>query len=600
MKKNFKKVLTMALSYSILASPITSFIALPKANAATFTSTTSMVSVKDYGATGNDTSDDTASIQKAIDAAVSAGKTLDFPAGSYYINPDIGLSLRNNSSLYFENGAELISKASSNGTYFIVKIWGVNNVKMTGYPTVIGERNIHKGSGGESGMGIGIANSNSVYIENPKISNCWGDGIYIGDNGLSNHTNKDVTIENAILDNNRRQGISVISAINLKIDNPKITNTNGTPPAAGIDFEPNYGYQYLQNITVTNPFITGNDGHGLQFSIGLGPTDSPVSINIINASNVKNNEKHNYYGSALSEYNLWVTGKEKGQIMIDGKNYWLVGSPTITNPTPTPTPTPSPTPSQPTPTPSQPSNSTYSNDFSTNNMSSISQGYGEEWKINNGKLIVNDPRSGGSAISIVGTEKYAVGKITSVDMNLINVAAGISFAQTNNGNFYNATLNNAGTLKINYFGENSAFGKTYPINLNGNKQVNMTVKTDSKNNIMVTVKDMNGKVLGTVNDNLNTIAGRTLDLTGAQSGLYIESNGTVSFDNLTIASSNSLIAMQTPITNNGNSTDTQKQIDDMKSSIKQLNDKFDALQKIVDNLVSSFNVLKQKISQLFS
>jgi FtsZ-binding cell division protein ZapB len=310
----------------------------------------SMVSVTGYGVTGNDTSDDTSAIQKAIDAAASSGKTLDFPSGNYYINPNTGVSLRNNSSLNFESGAKLISEASSNGTYFIVKIWGVSNVKMTGYPTIVGDRKIHKGTGGESGMGIGIANSNNIYIENANISNCWGDGIYIGDNGLNQHYNKDVTIKNVVLDNNRRQGISVISAINLKIDNPKITNTNGTPPAAGIDFEPNFGYQYLQNITVTNPYIQGNDGHGIQFSIGLGPFDNPVSINIINASNVKNNEKHNYYGPSNTEYFLWLgsSGKVKGQIMIDGKNYWLVGSPTITNTTTTPSPSPTPTqPSQP-------------------------------------------------------------------------------------------------------------------------------------------------------------------------------------------------------------------------------------------------------------
>ena len=281
------------------------------------------VPVTQFGATGNDQLDDTKAVQSAIDYGATNGKTIDFPSGNYYINPDIGLSLRNNSSLYFENGAKLISEASSNSTYFIVKIWGVTNVKMFGNPTIVGDRNIHTGTGGESGMGIGIANASSIDIENANISNCWGDGIYIGDNGLSQHYDKDVAIKNAVLDNNRRQGISVISAINLAIDNPKITNTNGTAPAAGIDFEPNYGYQYLQNITVTNPYIQGNDGHGIQFSIGLGPFQSPVSINVINASNVKNNELHNYYGSSTSEYYVWTgSGSATGQIMVDGQILW--------------------------------------------------------------------------------------------------------------------------------------------------------------------------------------------------------------------------------------------------------------------------------------
>ena len=130
-------------TYYLITLFLLSLIFISIAEASSTPAPANMISVKDYGATGSDTSDDTASIQKAIDAAANAGKTLDFPVGNYYINPDVGLSLRNNSSLYFENGSKLISKATSNSTYFIVKIWGVNNVKMLGYPTIVGDRTIH-------------------------------------------------------------------------------------------------------------------------------------------------------------------------------------------------------------------------------------------------------------------------------------------------------------------------------------------------------------------------------------------------------------------------------------------------------------------------
>lgn len=47
------------------------------------------VSVKDYGAEGDDTTDDTDAIQDAIDAAVAANKSVYFPAGTYKITSSL-------------------------------------------------------------------------------------------------------------------------------------------------------------------------------------------------------------------------------------------------------------------------------------------------------------------------------------------------------------------------------------------------------------------------------------------------------------------------------------------------------------------------------
>jgi hypothetical protein len=51
------------------------------------------VSVKDFGAKGDGTTDDTAAIQAADTAATAAGKTLYFPAGTYRINTSTRLSM---------------------------------------------------------------------------------------------------------------------------------------------------------------------------------------------------------------------------------------------------------------------------------------------------------------------------------------------------------------------------------------------------------------------------------------------------------------------------------------------------------------------------
>jgi len=51
------------------------------------------VSVKDFGAVGDGTTDDTTAIQTADTAATAAGKTLYFPAGTYRINPAVRIQM---------------------------------------------------------------------------------------------------------------------------------------------------------------------------------------------------------------------------------------------------------------------------------------------------------------------------------------------------------------------------------------------------------------------------------------------------------------------------------------------------------------------------
>jgi len=258
--------------------------------------------------------DDTSAIQTVVNNAVAASKAVIVPAGTYKINPDVGVNLPTGTTIYFDSGAVFQSLATSNELYKIINMVGVSNINIIGYPKIIGDRDIHTGTGGEHGMGIGMYSTTNVYIENANISKCWGDGIYVGDKGSGQRYCSNTTIKNVVCDNNRRQGISVISAIGLTITSPTLINTNGTDPQSGIDFEPNNTSQYLQNITMTDPFIQNNANHGIHFWIGFGPGANPISITITNASNVKNNAKGNiYFGGTQSN--------TVGYVKIDGTYY---------------------------------------------------------------------------------------------------------------------------------------------------------------------------------------------------------------------------------------------------------------------------------------
>ena len=117
--------------------------------------------------------------------------------------------------------------------YYVVRITG-NNVKIKG-GTIIGDKMNHLGTKGEWGMGIFVWDGIDVTISDVRISDCWGDCIYIGGNS------DNVLIDNCQLDHGRRQGISITSGKKVEINNCQILDIGGTAPETGIDIEPNAG-----------------------------------------------------------------------------------------------------------------------------------------------------------------------------------------------------------------------------------------------------------------------------------------------------------------------------------------------------------------------
>lgn len=210
--------------------------------------------VRDYGATGNGSTNDTAAIQTAL----NENTTVYIPDGTYMINVDQPLKPRSNQTITLSSNAVLKALPSANGYNAVVRMSGVSQVNISG-GKIVGERYEHKGSSGEWGMGIHvIQGSNNISISNMTISDCWGDGIFLGDSPYVS----DITIDNVISDNNRRQGLSITDAKRVIVKNSVFKNTNGTLPEAGIDIEPDAN-QTAEDIKIINTQMVGNRGSGL-------------------------------------------------------------------------------------------------------------------------------------------------------------------------------------------------------------------------------------------------------------------------------------------------------------------------------------------------
>jgi hypothetical protein len=231
-----------------------------------------------------ETSDDTKTCQSAID---SGAVIVRFPKAIYNIDPVKvgpktdpnddnqwygGLDLPSNTTLIFDAGAKIKALPTDARVYSILRINGKDNVKIYG-AVIEGERVAHKGTTGEWGHGLVIRGSSTqVYVKDVKVSDCWGDGIYIGEGCPDG-----VYVENSTFDNNRRNACSITNAKNVLFKKCTFSNTHGAGPHKGVDIEPNIEADIIQNVVFEDCYSFNNLTQG--FSLARDDKqDQPVSV----------------------------------------------------------------------------------------------------------------------------------------------------------------------------------------------------------------------------------------------------------------------------------------------------------------------------------
>ena len=245
------------------------------------------VKVSDFG---YDATDATEIIQKALDSGASR-VIVDAAKGPWTVRP---LFVRSNTEVVFEEGAQLLAKP---GEFMprksaLVSVVCATNVTLRGLgkgATLrmrITDYQNPPYKKGEWRHALNIKSSKNVLVENLLLADSGGDGVYLGVE-KSRCPCENITIRKCVCDNNNRQGISVISAKHLLIEDTVMKNTRGTNPKAGIDFEPNNASEVLIDCVMRNCLTTGNDGAGYDMYLGqLTSATEPVSITFENCRSV--------------------------------------------------------------------------------------------------------------------------------------------------------------------------------------------------------------------------------------------------------------------------------------------------------------------------
>jgi len=186
----------------------------------------------------------TTNLQAAIDWAHQEGyNRVILPPGNYLVGKDVndiyygGIVIHGDTEFIFSEGAILKINTNDKWNYCVISLDG-DNIIITG-GTIEGDRDTHiftpRTTDGKTahdeGHGICVWNtSNRVLVKNMEIRNLTGDGSLVLDSN-------DVTFINNNIYNNRRQGISIVGGIRIKIKDNEIHHINGTSPQFGIDIE---------------------------------------------------------------------------------------------------------------------------------------------------------------------------------------------------------------------------------------------------------------------------------------------------------------------------------------------------------------------------
>ncbi|MBP5639342.1 MAG: right-handed parallel beta-helix repeat-containing protein, partial [Victivallales bacterium] len=131
---------------------------------------------------------------------------------------------------------------------------------------------------------LNLLSCSNIRVENLTFKDSGGDGIYFGVSKVGVFPT-DIVIRNVICDGHNRQGISVIAGVNCLVENCKLINTWGTPPAAGIDFEPNHKGEAIKGFVLRNVESYNNKGGGYMFYLlNMDISSGPLEITLENCT----------------------------------------------------------------------------------------------------------------------------------------------------------------------------------------------------------------------------------------------------------------------------------------------------------------------------
>jgi hypothetical protein len=234
---------------------------------------------------GFDENDATHSLQACLD---SGARVVLIPAmGRPWVTTT--LFPRSRTTIILQEGAVVVSKkgAFRGRGDALLSLKNVEDVTLYGYGARLAMRKSDYRTKpyekSEWRHAIELYGCARVSVLGLRVESSGGDGVYLGRGGPRTF-NEHIVLRDLQLRDHHRQGISVISAQDLLIENVEMYLTWGTLPCAGIDFEPNCADERLIGCALRNCSIRCNAGAGIQVYLkNLNAASREIDIQVENS-----------------------------------------------------------------------------------------------------------------------------------------------------------------------------------------------------------------------------------------------------------------------------------------------------------------------------
>ena len=267
---------------------------------------------------GFDALNSTSFLQYAFQETTEDTIIIDYIAGAVWNTGPLTIE-RSNVTIIFEKNVVLQALPGAFGIFeSLIQISDQSNIDMIGYgATLMMNREEYVLlNDSEFRHGLSLGSVTNMRIEGLTIIETGGDGILLTrsfrPNSPKNYC-ENITILNCKLSNNYRQGLSVTSVSGARILNSEFSETSGTLPEDGIDFEPDIPEERIENVLVKDCRIFNNNGNAIQFAMFMMNDNSrDISITIENTYMANNHDPSNTFDFAE------IAATDNGNNGVDG------------------------------------------------------------------------------------------------------------------------------------------------------------------------------------------------------------------------------------------------------------------------------------------
>lgn len=287
-----------------------------------------VVSVKNFGAKGDGSTNDVAAFQAAADAIHAKGGGSVFIPYSPTCYEIFGLVIYySNTTFYSDTQATCVQKQAGNNPGAVFTVTGLtqdsySNIHFMNF-TIDGNRDNITGIVSDGGnIAIVLENASNSTVENMLIKNNYTDGIYVDCNQAGTpNVGDNVSLINNFVTNSRRNNISLICGTHTSIIGGELSYAHGGSLSTGVDVEPNVNAQLVNGFMMSGV----NVHHNTMGGILIQPrSDDAMQVSLVN-NNVHDNGGAVFSladGSGVIAVNFNVTGfANHGSFSLIGGSY---------------------------------------------------------------------------------------------------------------------------------------------------------------------------------------------------------------------------------------------------------------------------------------